>query len=121
MPVAQQLKQLRREHDIAILVTLALLDAQRHPLAVNVELGRAAEESREVFDVTDVILLDLLREMTRRHVFDHALAQRADGLVRHRDSQTREPPLARRLMALATFRRLERISAFHPRTKPLAR
>src|ERR1700730_18373811 len=48
--------------------------------------GRAAEESREVFDVTDVILLDLLREMTRRHVFDHAPAQRADGRVGHGDS-----------------------------------
>src|ERR1700730_637428 len=62
MPVAQQLKQLRREHDIAILVTLALLDAQRHPLAVNVEhlqrddLGHAQAcaigdaERRLVFD-----------------------------------------------------------------------
>jgi len=61
-PVAQQLKQLRREHDIAILVTLALLDAQRHPLAVNVEhlqrddLGHAQAcaigdaERRLVFD-----------------------------------------------------------------------
>ena len=29
------------------------------------------------------VLLGLLREMTRRHVFDHALAQRADGIVGH--------------------------------------
>jgi hypothetical protein len=41
-------------------------------------IGRAAEESREVLDVANVIPLDLLREMPRRHVFDHALAQRAD-------------------------------------------
>ena len=46
---------------------------------------RAAEESREVLDITDVILLDLLREMMRRHVFDHALAQWAGGLVDHGD------------------------------------
>jgi hypothetical protein len=36
--------------------------------------------------VTDVVCLDLLREMTRRHVFDHALAQRTDGLVGQGDS-----------------------------------
>jgi hypothetical protein len=47
---------------------------------------RAAEKNREVLDVTDVILLDLLIEMTDRHVFDHALAQRADGLVDHGDT-----------------------------------
>ena len=46
-------------------------------------IRRAAEEGREVPDVADVVLLGLLREMTRRHVFDHALTQRADGLVGH--------------------------------------
>jgi hypothetical protein len=30
--------------------------------------------------------MDLLLEMTDRHVFDHALAQRADGLVDHGDT-----------------------------------
>jgi hypothetical protein len=49
-------------------------------------VGRAAEKNCEVLDVTDVILLDLLLEMTDRHVFDHALAQRADGLVDHGDA-----------------------------------
>jgi hypothetical protein len=48
-------------------------------------IGRAAEESREALDVSDVVLLGLLREMTRRHVFDHALAQRTDGFVGHGD------------------------------------
>src|SRR5271169_6391941 len=185
-PVAQQFQQLRREHDEAILLPLALLDAQQHALAVDIGdlqrddlgytqaraighaerrsvfdarggreksshllraqndwnparlahqrqtpdqivaferhlekepqrddrcvddsrahmglrhvllkqtkvfggcgIGRAAEKSREALDVTDVVGLDLLREMTRRHVFDHALAQRTDGLVGHGDN-----------------------------------
>jgi hypothetical protein len=47
---------------------------------------RAAEENCEVPDVTDVILLDLLLEMTDRHVLDHALAQGADVVVDHGDA-----------------------------------
>ena len=47
---------------------------------------RTAEEGREVPDVPDVVLLHLLLEPARRHVVDHALAQRADGLVEHRES-----------------------------------
>jgi len=34
-PVAQDLQQLRGEHDLAILVPLALLDANDHPLAID--------------------------------------------------------------------------------------
>src|ERR1019366_8401179 len=49
-------------------------------------IGRAAEEGGEALDVTDVVRLGLLREVTRRHVFDHALAQWANGLVGHGDS-----------------------------------
>jgi hypothetical protein len=49
-------------------------------------VGGAAEKILEVRDVTNVVLLDLLLEMTNRHVFDHALAQRADGLVGHGDT-----------------------------------
>jgi len=35
-PVAQALEQHRREHGVAILAALALFDAQRHALAVDV-------------------------------------------------------------------------------------
>src|SRR5271168_5196444 len=35
-PIAQQLQQLRREHDKAILLPLALLDAEQHALVVDV-------------------------------------------------------------------------------------
>src|SRR5208282_1159271 len=47
---------------------------------------RTAEEGREGPDVPDVILLHLLLETARRHVVDHALTQRPDGLVEHRES-----------------------------------
>src|SRR5271169_2244730 len=61
-------------------------------------IGRTVEEGHKVLDVTDVVGLDLLREMTRRHVFDHTLAQWADGFVGHGDkllSHTRfRPPAA---------------------------
>src|SRR5208283_2801495 len=49
-------------------------------------VGGAAEKILEVRDVTNVVLLDLFLEMTNCHVFDHALAQRADGLVGHGDT-----------------------------------
>ena len=47
---------------------------------------RPAEEGREGPHVPDVVLLHLLLEPARRHVVDHALTQRADGLVGHRES-----------------------------------
>src|SRR5271170_3843725 len=47
---------------------------------------RTAEKGREGPDVPDVVFLHLLLESARRHVVDHALAQRADGLVGHRES-----------------------------------
>ena len=49
-------------------------------------IWRPAEEGREVPDVPDVVLLDFSVEPARRHVVDHALTQRADGLVGHRES-----------------------------------
>jgi hypothetical protein len=36
-------------------------------------VGRPTKKSSEVLDVTDLILLDLLLEMTNRHILDHAL------------------------------------------------
>src|SRR6202035_1457954 len=47
-------------------------------------IGRAAEESGEVLDPLHVVMLGLRRELADRHVFNHALPQRAYGLIGHR-------------------------------------
>ena len=49
-------------------------------------IGRAAEERSEVLDPLHVVALSLRRELADRHVFDHALAQRAHCLVGHGDA-----------------------------------
>src|SRR6478609_10695857 len=46
-------------------------------------IGRAAEENSEVLDPLHVVMLGLRCELADRHVFDHALPQRAYGLVGH--------------------------------------
>src|ERR1700684_2563376 len=46
-------------------------------------IGRAAEEGSEVLDPLHVVMLSLRRELADRHVFDHALPQRAYGLIGH--------------------------------------
>src|SRR3954452_24285394 len=46
-------------------------------------IGRAAEGSGEVLDPLHVVMLGLRRELADRHVFDHALPQRACGLIGH--------------------------------------
>lgn len=46
-PVAQDLEQFGREHHVAILVTLALIDANHHSLTIDVGCGEAgASEMR---------------------------------------------------------------------------
>src|SRR3984957_9453907 len=47
-------------------------------------IGRLAEEGRKVPHIANVIPLGVFAEPARPHVVDHALPQRADGLVRHR-------------------------------------
>ena len=71
------------------------VDARRaHPVLGQVQLekpqifgcrrvGRSAKEDREVLDGPDVVLLRLLTKVPQRHVFDHALPQRADALIGH--------------------------------------
>src|ERR1700737_3503937 len=44
----------------------------------------AAEKGCKCPDVTDIVVVRLLDEVAHRHVFDHAPAQRADGLITHR-------------------------------------
>src|ERR1700726_1315294 len=46
-------------------------------------VGGTAEESREPLDGTDVLALRIGHEPAHVHVFEHALAQRADGLLAH--------------------------------------
>jgi hypothetical protein len=47
-------------------------------------IRRTAKERGEGLDVMDIIVARLLDEVAHRHVLDHALAQRADGLLAHR-------------------------------------
>src|SRR5712664_3797237 len=47
-------------------------------------IRRAAEKGCERPDVPDIVVVRLLNEVAHRHVFDHAPAQRADGLITHR-------------------------------------
>jgi len=49
-------------------------------------IGRTPEKSREALDVADLVLLRGRLKAAKRHVLDHALAQRADGLVDHGDA-----------------------------------
>ena len=69
------------------LISAHVLEARR--------VGRAAEECGEVLDSLHVVMLGLRRELADRHVFDHAPAQRAHGLVGHGDA----PVLSERLLA----------------------
>jgi hypothetical protein len=47
-------------------------------------IGRAAEKGCKGPDVADIVVSSLLAEIAQAHVFDHALAQWADGLLAHR-------------------------------------
>src|SRR6266404_418677 len=46
-------------------------------------VGGMAEKGREPLDGTDVLALRIGHETAHVHVFEHALAQRADGLLAH--------------------------------------
>src|SRR6202790_2087615 len=46
-------------------------------------IRRAAEKGCKCPDVPDIVVVRLLDEVAHRHVFDHAPAQRADGLLAH--------------------------------------
>ena len=57
-------------------------------------IRRTAEESCESLDLSDIVVARLLDEVAHRHVFDHTLAQRADGFLAHRGAlgEVVEPP-----------------------------
>ena len=91
------------------LIAAHVLEARR--------VGRAAEERGEVLDPLHVVMLGLRRELADRHVFDHAPAQRAHGLVGHGDAPVlREgcEPLISRQDAPVTLSRWPRRLAAEP-------
>jgi hypothetical protein len=60
------------------LIATHVLEARR--------IGRAAEEGSEVLDPLHVVILSLRRQFADRHIFNHALPQRAYGLIGHEGS-----------------------------------
>ncbi len=64
-------------------------------------IRRTAEEGCERPHVPDIVVARLLDEVAHRHVFDHAPAQRADGLLTHRGA----PVLRWRLLTPRSSRR----------------
>ena len=86
-PGAQQLEQLRRQHDVAVLAALALLDADHHALAVDVgdlerdDLGDA--QARAIGDAQRRLVLEPGRRLQQpRHLLraqhDRQLARLVD-------------------------------------------
>src|SRR6201998_990493 len=47
-------------------------------------IRRTAQKRCESLDLPDIIVARLFDEVAHHHVFDHALAQRADGFLAHR-------------------------------------
>src|SRR5712664_4459861 len=73
---------------------LGLMQLEKAKILRRGRIRRAAEKGCECPDVSDIIVARLLDEVAHRHVFDHALAQRDDGLITHRGA----PVLRWRLM-----------------------
>src|ERR1700694_1225154 len=76
---------------------------------------RAAEKGCERPDVPDIVVARLLDEVAHNHVFDHASAQRADGLITHRGAPVLRwrlltPRFSRQDVRLVTGSRLPRHS-----------
>ena len=86
-------------------------------------IRRTAEKGREVPHVPDVVPLGVFGEPTRRHIVDHALAQRADGFVCHRKSSCLawglNPTILRQARALASAMDLRLLTL--PLAAPTAR
>src|SRR6202023_1991149 len=65
---------------------LRLMQLEKAKILRRGRIRRAAEKSCKCPDVPDIVVVRLLDEVAHRHVFDHAPAQRADGLITHRGS-----------------------------------
>src|SRR5258708_34668884 len=62
---------------------LGQMQLERAQLLRSRGVGGTAEESREPLDGTEVLALRIGHEPGHAHGFEHALAQRADGLLAH--------------------------------------
>src|SRR5438552_14221304 len=63
---------------------LRLMQLEAAKILSRGRIRRTAEEGCEAPHVTDIVVARLLDEVAHGHVFDHAPAQRADGLLTHR-------------------------------------
>jgi hypothetical protein len=93
-PVAQQFKQLRREHHIAIPLPLALLDPKRHALIVDVghlqvrDVGHA--QARAVGDTERGFVLEARRSFEETRHFLLAQHERRLARLVHGRQRTNE-------------------------------
>src|SRR6202008_5116575 len=62
---------------------LRLIQLEKAKILRRGRIRRAAEKGCKCPDVPDIVVVRLLDEVAHRHVFDHAPAQRADGLLAH--------------------------------------
>jgi hypothetical protein len=62
---------------------LCLMQLEKAKILRRGRIRRAAEKGCKCSDVPDIVVARLLDEIAHRHVFDHAPAQRADGLLAH--------------------------------------
>jgi len=62
---------------------LGQMQLERTQLFGRRSIGGPAQEGRQLLDSSDVVALRIGREPTQAHVVEHALAQRADGLLAH--------------------------------------
>jgi hypothetical protein len=62
---------------------LRLMQLEKAKILRRGRIRRAAEKGCKCPDVPDIVVVRLLDEVAHRHVFDHAPAQRADGLLAH--------------------------------------
>jgi hypothetical protein len=62
---------------------LGQMQLERAQLFGGRAVGGTAEEARELLDSTDILALRIGHEPAHVHVIEHALAQRADGLLAH--------------------------------------
>ena len=97
-PGAQDLEQLRREHHVAVLLPLALRDAERHPFAVDgghrEADGLGDAQAGGVARGQDGVVLGGLHPVEKLgHFFRAEHDRQGSGLLRHGDHVVEDPPL----------------------------
>src|SRR5450631_4627203 len=64
-------------------IGLGQMQLERAQLFGGCAVGATSEKARELLDSTDILALRIGHESAHVHVFEHALAQRGDGLIGH--------------------------------------